>query len=161
MKEMKRCEYDAILREDPDDGGADVVFPRDLREEFGRGRLKVHASFDGIPYNRSRVNMGVKNADGSICDLIGVRKAIRQKLGKKNGDAIRLPYDRELPEEMITRLAQGVLCAIRTAVREGLVCCLGERISMPAWRNAEARPGRCCWMCVRRMSSAAATFPAR
>ena len=87
---MKRYEYDAILREDPSDGGAYVIFPYDLREEFGKGRVKVRACFDGIPYEGSIVNMGLKNADGGICWLIGVRKAIRQKLQKGDGDPIHV-----------------------------------------------------------------------
>ena len=32
--------------------------------------------------------MGVKNADGSICYIIGVRKDIRGKIGKQVGDRI-------------------------------------------------------------------------
>lgn len=44
---MKRYEYDALLREDASDGGARVIFPWDLREEFGKGRVKVRACFDG------------------------------------------------------------------------------------------------------------------
>ena len=87
---MKHFEYDAVLHEDPDSGGAYVAFPRDLRKEFGKGRVKVHASFDGIPYEGSIVNMGVKNPDGSVCYVIGVRKAIRQALGKGEGDTLRV-----------------------------------------------------------------------
>ena len=67
-----------------------MAFPRDLREEFGKGRVKVRASFDGIPYEGSIVNMGVKNPDGSVCYVIGVRKAIRQALGKGEGDTLRV-----------------------------------------------------------------------
>ena len=59
---MKRYEYDTILHESADDGGAYVVFPWDIREEFSRGRVKVHASFDGIPYDGSVVNMGLKGS---------------------------------------------------------------------------------------------------
>ena len=85
----RKYEYDAVLHEEPD-GGAWVAFPRDIRREFGRGRVKVHASFDGIPYDGSVVNMGVKNPDGSICYVIGVRKAIREALGKGEGDTLRV-----------------------------------------------------------------------
>jgi hypothetical protein len=87
---MKHFEYDAVLHEDPDSGGAYVAFPWDLREEFGKGRVKVRASFDGIPYEGSIVNMGVKNPDGSVCYVIGVRKAIRQALGKGEGDTLHV-----------------------------------------------------------------------
>ena len=85
-----RYEYDTTLREIPESGGAYVAFPWDIRAEFGKGRVKVHASFDGVPYDGSVVNMGVKNPDGSVCYIIGVTKAIRAALGKRDGDTIRV-----------------------------------------------------------------------
>ena len=62
----KIYEYDEIIRCIPEKGGAYVIFPWNIREEFGRGRVKVHAEFDGQPYDGSIVNMGVKHEDGSI-----------------------------------------------------------------------------------------------
>ena len=85
-----RYEYDAILHEVPENGGAYVAFPWDIRAVFGKGRVKVCASFDGVPYDGSIVNMGVKNPDGSVCYIIGVTKAIRTALGKHDGDTIRV-----------------------------------------------------------------------
>ena len=87
---MKRYEFDAVIHEDPDSGGAYVAFPWDIREEFGKGRIKAHAVFDGFPYDGSIVNMGVKNEDGSVCYIIGVLKAIRTSLGKSDGDTIHV-----------------------------------------------------------------------
>ena len=89
-KTMKQYEYDAVIVEDPDSGGAYVAFPGDIREEFGKGRVKVHATFDGVPYDGSVVNMGVRNEDGSICYIIGVLKSIRKQLRKANGDTIHV-----------------------------------------------------------------------
>lgn len=88
--EQKMYEYDAILHEVPDNGGAYVVFPWNIRKEFGKGRVKVHAEFDGISYDGSIVNMGLKDEMGEICYMIGVLKAIRQKIGKKDGDTIHV-----------------------------------------------------------------------
>ena len=88
--EQKRYEFDGMIHEVLDNGGAYVIFPWDIREEFGKGRVKVHASFDGVPYDGSVVNMGVKNPDGSVCYIIGVTKAIRTALGKHDGDTIRV-----------------------------------------------------------------------
>ena len=85
-----RFEYDAVLHEVPDSGGAYVPFPWDIRELFGKGRVRVHATFDGIPYDGSIVNMGVKNPDGSVCYIIGVLKSIRTQLGKRDGDGIHV-----------------------------------------------------------------------
>ena len=85
-----KYEDDTVLHETDDNGGAYVVFPWDIHQEFGKGRVKVHADFDGIPYDGSIVNMGLKNDDGSICYVIGVLKAIRKELGKSDGDMIHV-----------------------------------------------------------------------
>ena len=90
---MKRYEYDAILHENADNDGAYVGFPWDIRKELGKGRVKVHAVFDAIPYDGSIVNMGLKNEDGSVCYVLGVLKAIRQQLGKTDGDTIRVTVE--------------------------------------------------------------------
>ena len=87
---QKQYEYDGIIRELPDNGGAYVLFPWDIREEFGKGRVKVHAKFDGIPYDGSIVNMGVKDGDGNVCYLIGLLKAIRKQLRKGDGDSVHV-----------------------------------------------------------------------
>ena len=65
-----------------------MVFPYDVRKEFGRGRVKVKAAFDGEPSEGSIVNMGMKNEDGSVCYIIGIRKDIRNKIGKQPGDRV-------------------------------------------------------------------------
>ena len=86
----KRFEYDAFLHEVPEKGGSYVVFPWNIREVFGKGRVKVHAEFDGIPYDGSIVNMGLKDAHGNICYVIGVLKSIREQLGKRDGDTLHV-----------------------------------------------------------------------
>lgn len=86
----KLYEYESLVYEADKKGGAYVVFPYDVRTEFGKGRAKVHVTFDGEPYDGSVVNMGVKNADGSICYIIGIRKDIRLKIGKQPGDKVRV-----------------------------------------------------------------------
>jgi uncharacterized protein YdhG (YjbR/CyaY superfamily) len=83
----KIYEYEIVIQP-ADKGGAYVVFPYDVREEFGKGRVKVHATFDGEPYDGSIVNMGVKNPDGSVCYIIGIRKDIRAKINKQPGDMV-------------------------------------------------------------------------
>ena len=86
----KTYEFDAIIKKTPDMDAAYVEIPFDVKELFGKGRVPVHASFDGEPYDGSIVNMGVKNADNSICYIIGVRKDIRGKISKQPGDMIRV-----------------------------------------------------------------------
>ena len=65
-----------------------VRVPIDIKKEYGKGRLKVQATFDGEPYSGSVVNMGVKNADGSVCYIIGLPQAIRRKTGLSFGDRV-------------------------------------------------------------------------
>lgn len=86
----KLYEYDAQIQEAERKGGAYVAFPYNVREEFHVGRIKVLVEFDGEPYDGSIVNMGVKNPDGSICYIIGIRKDIRQKIGKQPGDMVHV-----------------------------------------------------------------------
>ena len=84
----KTYEFTAIIRKTPDQDGAYIAFPYDIKAEFGRGRVNVHAMFDGEPYDGSVVNMGLKNPDGSVCYIIGIRKDIRAKIGKQPGDSV-------------------------------------------------------------------------
>jgi hypothetical protein len=86
----KIYEFETVIQKVPDRDAAYIAVPFDIKAEFGVGRLKVHATFDGEPYDGSIVNMGVKNADGSICYIIGVRKDIRTKIGKQAGDAVKV-----------------------------------------------------------------------
>ena len=70
-----------------------VVVPVDIRREFGKGRLKVNARFDGVPYSGSIVNMGVKDAEGNVYYIIGVTKRIRNMAGKTFGDEVEVEFE--------------------------------------------------------------------
>lgn len=74
--------FEAILKKVPDIDGAYVEFPYDVREEFGKGRVKVHATFDGVPYDGSLVRMKTPG------HIIGVLKAIRKQIAKQAGDTV-------------------------------------------------------------------------
>ena len=76
--------FDAVIRMVPDIDGAYVEFPCDVRQEFGRGRVKVRALFDGVPYDGSLVRMGTPG------HIIGLRKDIRAQIGKQPGDTVRV-----------------------------------------------------------------------
>ena len=86
MKNEKTYAFSSPICVDPESGGAYVVFPCDIRKEFGLGCVKVHATFDGVPYDGSIVNMGVKDENGDIRYVIGVLRAIRKQIGKSDGD---------------------------------------------------------------------------
>jgi len=83
-------EFEAIIQKAPDQDAAYVAVPLDIKAVYGKGRVKVHATFDGEKYDGSIVNMGVKNPDGSICYIIGVRKDIRAKINKQHGDSVHI-----------------------------------------------------------------------
>lgn len=80
----KMYEFDAILQKVPDIDGAYIEFPYDARIEFGKGRVKVHATFDGYPYDGSLVRMKTPG------HIIGVRKDIRQSIQKQPGDTVHV-----------------------------------------------------------------------
>lgn len=87
-REPETYKFYAEIEPVPDKGGAYVRFPYDIRRKFGKGRVKVSATFDGVPCSESIVNMGVKNPDGTSCYIIGIRKDIREKIGKRPGDRV-------------------------------------------------------------------------
>jgi len=86
----KTYHFEAVIQKVPGIDGAYIVFPYDIKQEFGKGRVKVRVSFDGVPYTGSIVNMGMKNADGSVCYIIGILKEIRKKINKQPGDTIEV-----------------------------------------------------------------------
>lgn len=50
----------------------------------------MDVTFDGVPYEGSIVNMGLKDEQGNICYIIGVLKSIREKLKKSDGDCLHV-----------------------------------------------------------------------
>ena len=80
----KLYEFEAIIKKVPDIDGAYVEFPYDVKKEFGKGRVFVHATFDGCPYDGSLVRMKTPG------HIIGIRKEIRQEINKQPGDIIKI-----------------------------------------------------------------------
>ncbi|MGC6568698.1 DUF1905 domain-containing protein [Streptococcus sp. VTCC 12886] len=78
----KVYEFQAVMLPVSDKGGAYIILPYDIRQEFGKGRAKVHATFDGHPYDGSIVNMGMKDEVGNICYILGIQKAISVAIGR-------------------------------------------------------------------------------
>lgn len=80
----KTYEFDAEIKKVPDIDGAYVEIPFDVKEEFQKGRVKVHATFDGAAYDGSLVRMKTP------CHIIGMRKDIRKEIGKQPGDMVHI-----------------------------------------------------------------------
>lgn len=81
---QKKYEFNAIVKKVPDINGAYIIFPYDVKKEFGKGRVKVRATFDGIEYCGSLVRMKTVN------HIIGIRKDIRKLINKQPGDTIHV-----------------------------------------------------------------------
>ena len=84
MKNKGVYRFRAEIKKVPDIDGAYVEIPFDVRAEFGRGRVPVHATFDGCPYDGSLVRMKTPG------HILGLRKDIRAKIGKKPGDQVEV-----------------------------------------------------------------------
>lgn len=80
----KIYEFDAVIQKVPGIDGAYINIPFDVKEEFGRGRVKVYAEFDGVPYEGSIVRMGTPG------HILGIRKDIRTATGKQPGDRLHV-----------------------------------------------------------------------
>lgn len=83
---MKQSYYafDAPLKEAADMDAVYIEIPFDVKKVFGVGRVAVHATFDGEPYDGQIVRMDTPR------HIIGVRKDIRAKIGKQAGDIVHV-----------------------------------------------------------------------
>ena len=86
VMEAKELEFDAVILQNEDMDAAYVEVPFDIKALFGKGRLSVHATFDGEPYDGQVVKMGTP------CFIIGIRKDIRKKIGKTFGDVVHVTF---------------------------------------------------------------------
>lgn len=77
-------------------GGAYVLFPYDVEKEFGtKGRVAVHATFDGVPYSGSLIRYG--NPQHMLCVL----KSVRGQLGKGVGDSVSVEVWKDQAERKV------------------------------------------------------------
>ena len=79
-------EFDAVILQNEDMDAAYVEVPFDIKALFGKGRLLVHATFDGVPYDGQIVKMGTP------CFIIGLRKDIRKQIEKTYGDIVHVVF---------------------------------------------------------------------
>lgn len=89
--------FHAILENDSK--GMDTAFvtiPFSVEEEYGtRGQVKVKVLFDKHPYRGVLANMGTG------CHILGVRKDIRQAIGKQVGDTVLVELERDSEERIV------------------------------------------------------------
>lgn len=115
---QKVYEFQAVIEPVPEKGGAYVRFPYDIRKEFGKGRIKVQAEFDGVPYSGSIVNMGIKNKEETLWRCPACGRSFRHKNQEHYcGEPPRSieEYIKRQPES-----AQPYLRMVNDAVREAI-----------------------------------------
>ena len=88
-----------------DRGGVFVAVPLDVPAVLGFRRVPVVATFDGMEYRGSVVRMGGEW-------IIGVRKEIRERIGRRVGDVIQVtlrrddvPREVEIPDDLLAALS--------------------------------------------------------
>lgn len=79
---MKEYTFEAVILKKEGIDAAYIEIPFDVYKVFGKGRVLVHATFDGIAYDGQIVRMGTP------CHILGIRKEIRSKIGKQAGDSV-------------------------------------------------------------------------
>lgn len=85
--------FEAEIKKVADINAAYVQVPFDVKEAFGKGRIMVRATFDGEEYNGQVVKMNTS------CHIIGITKAIRDKIGKRPGDIINVSLEEREPNK--------------------------------------------------------------
>lgn len=90
---MKIFEFEPLIAKVPDMDAAYIEVPDDVQKELGKGRVPVHVTFDGEPYDGQMVRMGTP------CYIIGLRKDIRAKIGKQPGDMVRVTVEKRIPDK--------------------------------------------------------------
>jgi hypothetical protein len=65
-----------------------------VQEVFGSKRVKVKATFDGVEYRGSVVNMGG-------CYMLGLTQEMRSKIGKGFGDEVLVTLEKDVEERIM------------------------------------------------------------
>lgn len=93
MTMNKKCyTFTATIHKVDGIDGAYIEFPYDVKAEFQKGRVPVHATFDDVAYDGSLVRMKTP------CHIIGLRKDIRARIKKQPGDSIQVTIQERDPK---------------------------------------------------------------
>ena len=137
---MSEATFRAPVRSSDRGGGGHLVeVPTEVVEALGgKGRIRVTATFDGVPYRGSIVRMG----GGAV---LGVQKAIMAEAGVSVGDTLTVivrnddaPREVEVPDDLAEALARNDAAL---AAFEGSRSRTGVSTSMRSTRPSGPRPG--------------------
>ena len=76
-------------------GGAFVEVPFDVEKEVGSKRPKVKAMIEGVPYRGTLTRMGTD------CHILGIRKDIREQIGKTFGNDVTITVEPDTEPRVI------------------------------------------------------------
>lgn len=126
-----------------DRGGAYVEFPFDVLEEFDvKGRVPIQCSFDGVHYRGSLMRMGTAG------HILGIRKAIREAIGKAIGDTVAVVLWRDRDERSVSlpRELERALASASSVRKEFAEMSFTHRREFAEWvasaKKAETRDRR-------------------
>ncbi len=87
-------DFNAIIKQHESLNAAYIEPPFDVKEVFGSKRVKVKATFDGVEYRGSVVNMGG-------CYMLGLTQEMRNKIGKGFGDEVLVTLEKDVEERTV------------------------------------------------------------
>lgn len=93
---MKKFKFKAKLIRHGKMDATYVIFPYDVKENFGAVRVKVKVKFDGVLYRGSLVRMGLAEGYPLI-----ITKEIRSKINKDAGDFVNVELEQDLEERRV------------------------------------------------------------
>jgi hypothetical protein len=76
-------------------GGAFVEVPFGVEAAFGSKRPKVKAMIEGVPYR------GILTRMGTDCHILGIRKDIRERIGKTFGDDVTITVEPDIEPRVV------------------------------------------------------------
>ena len=96
---MKNEVHKFTAKLEKSDDGMDTAFisiPFNVEKTYGtKGQVKVKVTFDGHPYRGVIANMGTG------CHILGVRKDIREAIGKRVGDSVSVELRKDTEERIV------------------------------------------------------------
>ncbi|OJV61687.1 MAG: antitermination protein NusB [Clostridiales bacterium 38-18] len=102
-------EFDAVITKVNGKNASYITPPFDIQVVFGSKRVKVKATFDGIPYRGSIVIMGG-------ITMLGITQDIRDQLNKSYGDTIHVTLEKDEEERMV-ELSEDVLNKLNSNIK--------------------------------------------
>ena len=76
-------------------GGAYVCIPFDVEQVFGKKRVPIRATIDGVEYRGTLLRMGTPGY------ILGVLKEIRSRIGKDIGDEVDVTLEEDTAERAV------------------------------------------------------------